>query len=84
MEPEEQPVQVHDPSKKIIMNDPQRADNYGAAARGARILTGTIPEGTAEGEGLEVPPEGSVAVQETDLGPAEAAAEKVGGWHFSF
>lgn len=63
MEPEQQPMEVHDPSE--IMNAPQP----------------TIPEeGTLEGEALEVPPKVSLATAETDLGPWEATAEKVGRW----
>ena len=77
MEPEQQPVEIHDPSKLPYV--PQPSDDYGAAAR-ASILAGTIPEEAQllEGEALEVPPKGSLATAETDLGPGEATAEKVG------
>lgn len=77
---ENQP-EVHDPAKILSLNQPQPTDDYGSAARGARVLMGVVP-GTAaqegEGEGaIEVPPEGSMAVEETNKGPREATAEKV-------
>lgn len=78
MEPEQQPMEVHDPNK--ILNAPQPSDDYGAVTR-ASVLAGTIPipeeEEGLEGEALEVPPKGSLATAETDLGPGEATAEKV-------
>lgn len=71
MEPEQQPMEVHDPSK--IPNAPQQDPRS--------VLAGTIPipEGQEglEGEALEVPPKESLATAETDLGPGEATAEKV-------
>lgn len=73
MEPEQQPMEVHDPSK--ILNAPQPADDYGAATR-ASVLAGHIPA-EEQGEKLEVPPEGSLATEEVDKGPGEAMAEAV-------
>lgn len=74
MEPEQQPMEVHDPNKiPISTNAPQPADDYGAAARAsAAALAGE------EQQQLEIPPAGSVATTETDKGPGEATAEKVG------
>lgn len=73
MEPEQQPMEVHDPSK--ILNTPQPADDYGAAAR-ASVLAGAIPA-EEQGEKLEIPPKGSLAMEEVDKGPVEAMAETV-------
>lgn len=74
MEPEQQPMEVHDPSKiPTPTNAPLPADDYGAAARAsAAALAGE------EQQQLEIPPAGSVATTETDKGPGEATAEKVG------
>ncbi len=67
MEPEQQPMEVHDPNK--ILNAPQPGDDYGAAAQGQ--------------EPLEIPPEGSLAIEETDKGPVEAVDEKV-SWRWKY
>jgi hypothetical protein len=83
MEPEQQPMEVHDPSKIPLIPKPA-PDDYAAAAR-ASVLSGAIPEGALplrpaeQGqETLVIPPKGSLATEETDKGPVEATEEKVG------